>query len=691
MRLRTRIIALVHSVRNIHRRRVVLRSNLFSPAWYCARYPDVVAANLDPLSHYLDVGGREGRAPSMAFDGARYLADYPDVTAADSNPLLHYLLHGRRERRSFHPLAAEPSVAAMEQATAQIAFCTVVDTRNSKRDLAYGLVASWHRYCSQWSSLHVVLVGEHPEFSHFAQRLGARVVEGSPHPLADRLVFANKWLLSELDIGAARAVVLDWDMVFVGDPWLLRALPGHCFGARPAPALRLSPELQRWAMAQFGLPRGINMATMEVVSRLRSNEDLSAVPTGEIMRQFRYYNGGLLVIPPGRLRDVMSAWQAAYEMVVERVSCTPEAASLPMVESGALNSDQLALAIALAWENVYPLDPTCNFFVFDYAAGYSSGEVSLLHLAGPISGTGPQALLTSFEAQLAPWRADLLRHPRFDPSILRGKLEALIRDYAENVPPPRQYGGKPDLTPTALQHSQSAGGQPVRPAVADSVYDEPDIVASSVQQGSHREIIGGLWEQMGELQLNFMKENGLRPEEHLLDIGCGSLRGGVRLAAYLDRGHYWGVDSNGPLLEAGRAELELAGISYRVPGENLLQDAEFDFNRLGQVFDRALAQSLFTHLPANRIRLCLYRLAGVMRPYGRLFATYFEVAEDHPIDEPFIHPSGITSYSHKDPFHYRPSEVAAFPNPMPWRLAACLDWGHPRNQKMMVLERLPSE
>lgn len=221
----------------------VWRSGLFDARWYRARYPDVAAAGQDPLAHYLGPGGQEGRAPSAAFDGARYLAANPDVARADLNPLTHYLLHGRAEGRPCHPLAsaAVPEPPAGE---ARIAFCCVVDTRNPKRDLAYGLAASWHRHCRAWSSLHLVLVGQYPALAAFASRLGAEVAERDPHPLSPHLPFANKWLLAGVDTGTARPVVLDWDMVFTGDPWLLRALPAGSFGARPAPALRLPPALQ---------------------------------------------------------------------------------------------------------------------------------------------------------------------------------------------------------------------------------------------------------------------------------------------------------------------------------------------------------------------------------------------------------------------------------------------------------------
>ena len=74
----------------------------------------------------------------------------------------------------------------------------------------------------------------------------------------------------------------------------------------------------------------------------------------------------------------------------------------------------------------------------------------------------------------------------------------------------------------------------------ESVYDDPAIVASQVRAGQHREMIGGLWDEMGQLQFDFMCARGLLPEHRLLDLGCGALRGGVHFARYLQPGKYYG-------------------------------------------------------------------------------------------------------------------------------------------------------
>ncbi|WP_428490919.1 glycosyltransferase [Rhodopila sp.] len=73
------------------------------PEWYQKRYPDVVAANLDPLLHFIRHGLVERRDPNRFFDGAWYSEHYPDVGASGLHPLLHYLQAGAAELRNPHP------------------------------------------------------------------------------------------------------------------------------------------------------------------------------------------------------------------------------------------------------------------------------------------------------------------------------------------------------------------------------------------------------------------------------------------------------------------------------------------------------------------------------------------------------------------------------------------------------------
>lgn len=67
-----------------------------------------------------------------------------------------------------------------------------------------------------------------------------------------------------------------------------------------------------------------------------------------------------------------------------------------------------------------------------------------------------------------------------------------------------------------------------------------------------QQAIGGHWEALGKLQFDYLVANGLKPGHRLLDIGCGTLRGGRHFIRYLAPGGYTGIDiSNGRSRAAG--------------------------------------------------------------------------------------------------------------------------------------------
>jgi uncharacterized protein VirK/YbjX len=80
----------------------VLKSGIFDQEWYLSQNPDVAAAGVDPVAHYLKSGAREKRSPSRFFSTEDYLALNPDVAQSGVNPLFHYYLYGAKEGRKTH-------------------------------------------------------------------------------------------------------------------------------------------------------------------------------------------------------------------------------------------------------------------------------------------------------------------------------------------------------------------------------------------------------------------------------------------------------------------------------------------------------------------------------------------------------------------------------------------------------------
>ncbi len=221
-----------------------------------------------------------------------------------------------------------------------------------------------------------------------------------------------------------------------------------------------------------------------------------------------------------------------------------------------------------------------------------------------------------------------------------------------------------------------------------SAYYDPNAITHEVEQGRHRAAIGGLWDEMGQLQLDFMKSQGLKPEHKLLDIGCGALRFGHLAVDYLDAGNYYGQDLAQELIQAGYEQELSDELRLKLPQINLAANAKFDFSHLDAPVDFAIAQSVFTHLPLNHIRQCLAQLESHMVAGGAFYATFFLCPENHSLKEPFpqdgaIDGEPVITTSLSDPYHYRVADFQYAISELSWDLEIIGEWKHPRGQKML--------
>jgi hypothetical protein len=198
-----------------------------------------------------------------------------------------------------------------------------------------------------------------------------------------------------------------------------------------------------------------------------------------------------------------------------------------------------------------------------------------------------------------------------------------------------------------------------------------------LQKLGHRGYVGGLWEEIGRLQFEMMVRYGLRPHHCFLDIACGSLRGGIHFINYLDVGNYLGIDREESAIRSG-IEKELGQVVFEEKKPEFVVSATFEFDRFSKKPDYSLAQSLFTHLTAEEIQLCLRRLSQYRAPDHRLFATFFEgdSGQNPPTADYLAN------------FGYSREEMRAFGERCGWKATYIGEWGHPRNQMLMKYEAL---
>ena len=212
-------------------------------------------------------------------------------------------------------------------------------------------------------------------------------------------------------------------------------------------------------------------------------------------------------------------------------------------------------------------------------------------------------------------------------------------------------------------------------------YSGREFTTEEIEAGAHRTFIGGIWGTHGERQLTYLRSQGLLPHHRMVDIGCGPFRAGRHFIDYLEPGHYYGVEANHSLVQAGY-DVELSDAQRaRLPLANLRANDRFDVD-FGVPFDYAIAQSVFTHVSLNHIRLCLHRLAPSMREGGSFYATFFMRPASTPIDLVVPSKRDKPFFNEKNVFWHYSDDLRWAASFGPWDYEYLGDWGHPAGQKM---------
>ena len=128
-----------------------------------------------------------------------------------------------------------------------------------------------------------------------------------------------------------------------------------------------------------------------------------------------------------------------------------------------------------------------------------------------------------------------------------------------------------------------------------------------------------LWQMKRAFQIDFLRRQGLKANHRVLDIGCGSLRGGAALIAYLEPHGYCGIDVRESVLAEARRELLREKLSAKHPRVELVSDmATLD---LQTRFDVLWAFSVLFHLADPILDACLLMAARHLEPEGIFFAN----------------------------------------------------------------------
>lgn len=151
----------------------------------------------------------------------------------------------------------------------------------------------------------------------------------------------------------------------------------------------------------------------------------------------------------------------------------------------------------------------------------------------------------------------------------------------------------------------------------------------------HLSFVGaGDFERTGqEFRGYFTELGGLRPEDRVLDIGCGIGRMALPLTDYLEGGSYAGFDVGREMVRWCARNITPRWPNFEftwAPVYNAkynpfgtVSGDEFRFPYEDASFDFAFATSLFTHLLRDEAAHYLRETARVMRPGGTCLLTFF--------------------------------------------------------------------
>jgi len=216
-------------------------------------------------------------------------------------------------------------------------------------------------------------------------------------------------------------------------------------------------------------------------------------------------------------------------------------------------------------------------------------------------------------------------------------------------------------------------------------FDDPARIKQLIAKGKHRNLVGNLWDAHGQLQFDLLVAAGMLPKHKVLDLGCGALRAGVKIAAYLEENHYYGIDPRLPMINVGFAqELRRTKLSR----DNLFCSNLYKHARLEhETIDFGLCIAMMTHYEFNMVRIMLENSEIYFKSGAKLFVSYLELPEGEPFARPYTNAAQTRSTGHKPQYHYYRRDMEYAAQGTGWTPHYVGDWNDPNGQKLIRYEK----
>jgi len=209
------------------------------------------------------------------------------------------------------------------------------------------------------------------------------------------------------------------------------------------------------------------------------------------------------------------------------------------------------------------------------------------------------------------------------------------------------------------------------------VEDNEDFPERGIPSGSrhYRAFVGPLekYDLVCAMQFNLLTFLGLREHHYLLDLGCGSLRGGKIFIPYLLPGRYYGIEPEQWLIEEGFKK-ELGEEIIHIKRPIFRNDNNFTLSIFNRKFDFILAHSIFSHASQQQIRRCLSEANKVMMPTSIFIATFIK-GEKNYTGNKWVYPNCVT---------YKMEYMTSLIEDQ-GLICKPIDWPHPNQQTWIVI------
>ena len=162
-------------------------------------------------------------------------------------------------------------------------------------------------------------------------------------------------------------------------------------------------------------------------------------------------------------------------------------------------------------------------------------------------------------------------------------------------------------------------------STASAKTEMPAFSPTEMGARNHRAWVGvpDYYDRLGAVQFLVLLQLGLREEDTLLDIGCGSLRGGRFSLLYLKPSRYYGLEPEQWCLDCG-IENEVGRDLIRIKQPRFSANTYFDGSEFGVSFGYVIAAGIFMHTSLEQIRDCFLNTYAVLRDDGIVVGAFIK-------------------------------------------------------------------